>query len=75
VQIIKRDDTAARPDVAKRLALDLVTQDKIDALGSVAFSNNAIGLSVRGRSFFRADVADDTGGSNEANIVPAPSKC
>ena len=75
MQIIKRDDTASRPDVAKRLALDLVTQDKVDALGDAAFSNNAIGIRARGRSFVRADVADDTGGSNEANIVPALSKC
>jgi hypothetical protein len=75
VQIIKRDDTASRSDVAKRLALDLVTQDKVDALGGVAFSNNAIGIRARCRSFVRADVADDTGGSNEANIVPALSKC
>ncbi len=44
IQIIKRDDTGAKPDVAKRLALELVTQDKVDVLTGIVFSNNAIAI-------------------------------
>jgi branched-chain amino acid transport system substrate-binding protein len=44
VQIIKRDSTGPKADVAKRLALELVTQDKVDVLTGVVFSNNAIAI-------------------------------
>jgi branched-chain amino acid transport system substrate-binding protein len=44
VEIIRRDSTGPKADVAKRLALELVTQDKVDVLAGVVFSNNAIAI-------------------------------
>lgn len=41
VELIVRDDTGPAPDVAKRLAQELVVRDKVDFLAGVIFTPNA----------------------------------
>src|SRR5476649_2730316 len=41
VEIIKRDDTGPNPDVAKRLAQELITRDKVQFLTGVIWTPNA----------------------------------
>jgi len=41
VEIIVRDDTGPAPDVAKRLAQELVVRDQVDVLAGVIFTPNA----------------------------------
>lgn len=45
VEVIKRDSTGPKPDVAKRLATELITRDKVDILAGVVYSNNAFAIS------------------------------
>ena len=45
IEIIKRDSTGPKPDVAKRLATELITRDKVDILAGVVYSNNAFAIS------------------------------
>jgi branched-chain amino acid transport system substrate-binding protein len=45
VEIIKRDDTGVAPDVAKRLATELVVQNKVDFLVGAIYTPNAIAMS------------------------------
>ena len=45
VQLIKRDDTGVAPDVAKRLATELVVQEKVDFLLGAIYTPNAIAIS------------------------------
>ena len=45
VEIIKRDDTGVAPDVAKRLATELIVQNKIDFLVGAIYTPNAIAMS------------------------------
>ncbi len=40
VQILRRDDTGPNPDVAKRLAQELVTRDQVNFLAGVVYSPN-----------------------------------
>ncbi|MEE8302017.1 MAG: ABC transporter substrate-binding protein [Candidatus Tectomicrobia bacterium] len=52
IQLIKRDSTGPKPDVAKRLAQELITRDKVDIIGGIVYSNNALaiaGLSKKAR--------------------------
>ena len=42
VVLIRRDDGGANPEMAKRLAQELVVQDKVDFLGGFLFTPNAI---------------------------------
>lgn len=44
VQIIKKDDGGIAPDVAKRLAQELIVQDKVDILVGSAYTPNAIAI-------------------------------
>jgi len=44
IELIKRDDTGPAPDVAKRLAQELITRDKVKILGGVVYSNNALAI-------------------------------
>jgi len=44
VEIIKRDDTGPNPPVAKRLATELVTRDKVDIITGVVYSPNAFAI-------------------------------
>ena len=44
VQLIERDDTGARPEVAKRLAQELVTRDHVQFLCGVVWSPNAMAI-------------------------------
>jgi len=44
VVIIKRDDTGIAPDVAKRLAQELIVQEKVDILVGIAYTPNAIAV-------------------------------
>ena len=44
VVIIKRDDTGIAPEVAKRLATELITQDNVDVLAGIEFTPNAIAV-------------------------------
>ncbi|MCG5242895.1 ABC transporter substrate-binding protein [Azospirillum doebereinerae] len=41
VELIVRDDTGPAPDVAKRLAQELVVRDKVDVLAGIIFTPNA----------------------------------
>jgi branched-chain amino acid transport system substrate-binding protein len=45
VEIIKRDDTGVAPDVAKRLATELIVQNKVDFLVGAIYTPNAIAIS------------------------------
>jgi branched-chain amino acid transport system substrate-binding protein len=45
VEIIKRDDTGVAPDVAKRLATELIVQSKVDFLVGAIYTPNAIAMS------------------------------
>lgn len=44
VEIIKRDDTGANPDVAKRLAQELIVRDHVKFLGGIVFTPNAAAI-------------------------------
>ena len=44
VDIIKRDDTGANPDVAKRLAQELIVRDHVQFLGGIVFTPNAAAI-------------------------------
>jgi branched-chain amino acid transport system substrate-binding protein len=44
VEIIKRDDTGANPDVAKRLAQELIVRDHVNFLGGIVFTPNAAAI-------------------------------
>jgi branched-chain amino acid transport system substrate-binding protein len=41
VEVIRRDDTGAKPEVAKRIAQELVTRDQVNFLTGVIWSPNA----------------------------------
>src|ERR1700744_3863756 len=44
VEIIKRDDTGANPDIAKRLAQELIVRDHVQFLGRIAFTPNVAAI-------------------------------
>jgi branched-chain amino acid transport system substrate-binding protein len=44
VEIIRRDDNGIAPDTARRLAQELIVEQKIDILAGVAFTPNAIAV-------------------------------
>jgi branched-chain amino acid transport system substrate-binding protein len=44
VEIIKRDDTGPNPDVAKRLAQELIVRDHVQFLGGIVFTPNAAAI-------------------------------
>ena len=44
MEIIRRDDTGPNPDVAKRLAQELITRDHVQLLGGVIFTPNALAI-------------------------------
>lgn len=44
IVILKRDDTGIAPDVSKRLAQELVVQDKVDLLMGITYTPNAIAV-------------------------------
>lgn len=44
IVIIRRDDGGAHPDVAQRLAQELIVQDKVDFIGGLLFTPNAIAV-------------------------------
>jgi branched-chain amino acid transport system substrate-binding protein len=44
IEIIRRDSTGAAPDVAKRLAQELVTRDKVDFLAGFVLTPNALAV-------------------------------
>jgi branched-chain amino acid transport system substrate-binding protein len=44
IEIIKRDTTGAAPDIAKRLAQELVTRDKVDFLAGFVLTPNALAV-------------------------------
>ena len=44
IDLVKRDTTGPAPDVAKRLAQELITRDKVAMLSGVVFSNNALAI-------------------------------
>jgi branched-chain amino acid transport system substrate-binding protein len=41
IEILVRDDTGPNPDVAERLAQELIVRDKVDFLAGVIFTPNA----------------------------------
>ena len=44
IEIIKRDTTGVAPDIAKRLAQELVTRDKVDFLAGFVLTPNALAV-------------------------------
>jgi len=44
IQLLKRDDTGIAPDVSRRLAQELIVQDKVDLLMGVVYTPNAIAV-------------------------------
>lgn len=44
IQLIKRDSTGPKPDVAKRLAQELITREKVDLIAGIIYSNNAFAV-------------------------------
>jgi branched-chain amino acid transport system substrate-binding protein len=44
LEIIRRDDTGPNPEVAKRLAQELITRDHVQLLGGVIFTPNAMAI-------------------------------
>jgi branched-chain amino acid transport system substrate-binding protein len=46
VEIVRRDTTGPAPDVARRLAGELVTREKVDILTGVDFTPNAVALAA-----------------------------
>jgi branched-chain amino acid transport system substrate-binding protein len=44
IQLIKRDDTGIAPDVSRRLAQELIVQEKVDFLMGVVYTPNAIAV-------------------------------
>jgi branched-chain amino acid transport system substrate-binding protein len=42
IEVIYKDDTGTQPDVAKRLATELITRDKVDVLAGFVFTPNAM---------------------------------
>lgn len=44
IDILRRDDTGPLPDVAKRLAQDLITRDHVDILTGVVWTPNAFAI-------------------------------
>jgi branched-chain amino acid transport system substrate-binding protein len=44
IVLIKRDDTGVAPDVARRMAQELVVQEQVDMLGGLIFTPNAIAV-------------------------------
>src|ERR1700722_17237776 len=44
IELIKRDDTGPNPEVAKRLAQELITGDKVQLLTGVIWTPNALSV-------------------------------
>lgn len=44
IELVKRDSTGPRPDVAKRLAQELITRDEVDIIAGIIYSNNAFAV-------------------------------
>src|SRR5262245_4791263 len=44
VEIIRRDDTGPNPEVAKRLATELITRDRVDFITGVIWTPNAMAI-------------------------------
>ncbi len=44
IELIRRDDTGPNPDVAKRLAQELITRDKVQLLAGVIWTPNALAM-------------------------------
>src|SRR3954470_17439231 len=44
IEIIRKDSGGIAPDVAKRLAQELVTRDKVDILGGLILTPNALAV-------------------------------
>ena len=44
IELIRRDDTGPNPEVAKRLAQELITRDKVQILTGVVWSPNALAM-------------------------------
>jgi branched-chain amino acid transport system substrate-binding protein len=44
VELIRRDDTGPQPDVAKRLAQELITRDQVQILAGIVYTPNALAV-------------------------------
>jgi branched-chain amino acid transport system substrate-binding protein len=44
VEFVKRDDTGIAPDIARRLAQELIVQEKVDLLMGITYTPNAIAV-------------------------------
>jgi branched-chain amino acid transport system substrate-binding protein len=44
IELIRRDDTGPQPDVAKRLAQELITRDQVQMLAGIVYTPNALAV-------------------------------
>jgi branched-chain amino acid transport system substrate-binding protein len=44
IEIVRRDDTGVAPDIAKRMAQELIVQDHVDLLAGLVFTPNTIAV-------------------------------
>jgi branched-chain amino acid transport system substrate-binding protein len=44
IEIIRRDSTGPKPEVAKRLVQEMVTRDRVDLVTGIIYSNNAFAI-------------------------------
>jgi len=44
IELIRRDDTGPQPDVAKRLAQELITRDQVQILAGIVYTPNALAV-------------------------------
>jgi branched-chain amino acid transport system substrate-binding protein len=44
IELIRRDDTGPQPDVAKRMAQELITRDQVQILAGVVYTPNALAI-------------------------------
>lgn len=64
VEIIKRDDTGVNPDVAKRLAQELIVRDKVDILTGGQWTPNTMAIGALTKQAKIPYVVMGAGGSN-----------
>lgn len=70
VDLIRRDDTGPVPDVAKRLATELITRDKVQFLTGVVWSPNAAAIAPLATEAKTPFVIMNAAGAGITNISP-----
>ena len=70
VEIIKRDDTGVNPDVAKRLAQELIVRDKVNILTGGQWTPNTMAIGALSKQAKMPYVVMGAGGSNVTVDAP-----